>query len=171
MVKKTVENNPNSSIILTGICKGATTVNNYLTNPQYQNGSSSHIKAVVLESAASSVAPYASQIARHHVPSGVQWTIPIIFKNFLYPYAPWNKPTIIDNAAQFPRTIPVHIGFLAGDKNLDPEDTNSIIEALRKSGINVESYKETDPQLKHARLGQSKGYQQSVQQFLSNIVK
>lgn len=173
IVKKTVENNTDSSIILTGLCKGGTAISNYFTNTQYHNENLKHIKAVILESIPSSVAPYADRVAKCHVPSGLQWTIPLVFKGFLYPYAPWNASTIIDKADKFPSNIPVHISWLANeqDDQVDPNDTRAIAEALKKQVKEIQTYQETDNSLRHGRLGQSEGYQQSVRTFLDKIVK
>ncbi len=165
------ENNPKASIILSGDCKGATGVLNYLINPQYKNDDKlKPVKAVFLESPSSSLAPFAENVANNHVPSGLRWTIPLIFKGAFH-NCKWNEPTILDKTADIPDHIKLHIGYLCGDKAANPRDTAAIVQALQNAHKEVESFEDTNLSLGHGHLGQSTGYQQSVRAFLDRIVQ
>jgi hypothetical protein len=168
---QTRQNNPKASIILSGDCKGATGVLNYLSNRQYtDNGRLDSVKAAILESPSSSLAPFADNVAKNHVPAGLRWLIPLIFKGAFH-NCKWDQPTILDKANDVPNHVKVHVGYLKGDKAANPRDAAAIVQALIAAGKNVESFEHTDTSLGHGHLGQSKGYQKSVREFLDTIVK
>lgn len=169
--QETKKNNPEGSIIISGDCKGATGVLNYLTNSEYnKNNDFDPIKAIILESPSSSIAPFAENVAENHVPAGLRWTIPVIFKAAFY-NCKWDKPTILDQADRMPDHIKVHIGYLKGDKAANPRDAAAIANALKNANKTVETFEHTDTSLGHGHLGESTGYQESVRKFLDEIVK
>jgi len=166
VVEKNIESNPTASIIVSGDCVGTTGVFNWLTNPIYKDDSKfNHIKAFFAESPSSSIEPFADNIAKNHIPYGLQWIIPLVFKA-AFPNCEWGQPTILNNADKLPEHIHYHIGYIPTDKAANPRDAEAIAQALTQAGKKIELCAATNSTLSHGKLGLDEGYQQSVQEFL-----
>jgi len=171
VVEQNIENNPSASIALSGDCVGATGVFNWLTNQNYtHDGKFKNIKAFFAESPSSSFAPFADNVAQNHVPCGLRWTIPLIFKA-AFPNCKWEQPTILDKASALPDHIQYHIGYMPTDKAANPRDAQAIANALQNAGKKIEVCSATDSSLSHGKLGLDAGYQQSVRTFLDKIAQ
>jgi hypothetical protein len=167
--QETIKRNPQSNVVLVGSCKGATTILNYLSHTNNNNDQFKNIKAVILESPSISLEALTNHVARSHIPTILQGLLPKLFK-IVFPNYSWNQPTILDNANNFPATIPVFIGCSTTDKVASYQDIVTIEKRLRESNVPVQLFQHTDPQIKHGQLSNVTQYQQAIKTFLNRSV-
>ncbi len=168
--EQTIKNNPKAKIVLYGSCKGASTILNYLTNPEYQKNKFENIKAVILESPSISLESITKHIAKNHLPKSLQPVLPHLFGAF-FPNYKWGAPTMIDYASNLPNHIPILIGYLQQDKTANYRDVLKIYEVFEKAGKNkIQLFKSSNTLLKHGHLSKANDFQQRVQEFLKQNV-
>lgn len=156
--------NPDADIIFVGLCKGATTILNYLRNPKYANGFH-NVKAIILESPLVSFESCTKKIARTKMPKPLRFLLPGFFK-VAFPNYEWNQPTILDEASYFPAHIKVFIGCSHHDSVASCKDAHKITSSLKDLAISVELFEQHDKTIKHALLTHSPDYQVRVENFL-----
>jgi len=157
--------NPEASIVMIGSCKGATTILNYLV-AYHQNPKLNNLKAIILESPSVCLEDLTDQVAKNHVPSMLQWSLPYIFKAWFPAYV-WNQKTILTIPSEnIPTDIPIFIGSLEHDKVANPKNAEDIANKLAEVCKNVYLFKSTNRALTHGKIGQDKRYQQAVNAFL-----
>lgn len=165
---QTVQSNPEAKIVLVGLCKGATTILNYLNNPAY-TGSFGNVKAAILESPLISFETCTKKIAHTKVPKPLGRLLPGFFK-VAFPNYVWNQSTIYDDASNFP----THIRTLIGCSHHDPvapyEDAHKIAASLQQYNVPVELFEHHDKSIKHGHLAKVPLYRQGVEQFLTHDV-
>ncbi|MCC7414515.1 MAG: hypothetical protein IT346_00310 [Epsilonproteobacteria bacterium] len=162
---RTVENNPCARIIFVGLCKGATTILNYLNNPSYKD-SFAPVKAIVLESPLISFETCTKKIARTKLPKPLGRILPRFFKA-AFPNYVWNQPTIHDDASHFPGHIKTFIGCSRHDPVAPYEDSHKIATSLERCAICVELFEQHDKAIAHGHLAKVRRYQQKVINFLA----
>lgn len=162
---RTVQNNPEAKIIFIGLCKGSTTILNYLNNPVYKN-SFGNVKAAILESPLISFETCTKKIARSKMPKPFGKLLPGFFK-VAFPNYVWNQPTIYDDASNFPAHIKVFIGCSHYDPVAPYEDARKITASLQRCNIGVELFEQYDKTIKHGHLAKVPLYHQQVASFVA----
>lgn len=165
--EETVKQNPEAEIILVGTCKGATTILNYLTHPE-NKAKLNNVKAVILESPSLSLEALTDHVAKNNVHKNLQWLLPYLFKA-VFPNYTWNQPTVLDKSENIPSHISILIGSLVHDKVASHKDICTLLSTLKNSRKKAELVESSDKTLKHARLIESKEYQEKVNTFLKSL--
>lgn len=164
--QETVRLNPEAHIVLVGLCRGATTILNYLTNPSNKRNFEP-IKAVILESPILSLEALINQVTQTQVPKDLGLVLPYLLQATLPNYE-WNQPTIIQHASAFPDHIPILMSGLVHDTIASYQDICAIIQSLKDAQKNIDFFACDAPEIKHANLVIVKDYQEKVHTFLRN---
>jgi|GEM_PF-1378824 len=165
--EETIQKNPHATIVLSGSCKGATTILNYLTNPNNmgKDNNFSHIKAVFLESPSISLERVTNQVANKYL-YGFCRPLYHLFR-LTFPNYKWNEKNMLDWATNLPSHIPILIGYLRQDKVANYEDILKIAQRFKQAGKNVEVFESQHQLLKHGHLSKDENFQKAVQNFLA----
>lgn len=159
-----VRRNPEAEIIFVGLCKGATTILNYLTNTAYTD-TFDPVKAIILESPLVSFETCTKKIARSKLPWPFGSFLPGFFR-VAFPNYKWDQPTILQAAPNFPTHIKVFIGCSHHDSVAPCKDAHKIKTCLKNKQIDVDFFEEHDKDIKHALLTSCPQYQNRVESFI-----
>jgi len=167
--EKTIEQSPRAKVVLFGSCRGATLILNYLTNPEYKEKNFGPIKAIVLESPAISLDTLTDQVATSYL-YGNSWALRPVFSYAFSSYK-WGQKTMIDNADNFPSSIPALVGYFEQDKLANPRAVEAIVSKFKDKNKNIEGFKSANTQLRHSQLSKAEDFQEKARSFLGQHVK
>ena len=154
----------NREVILYGLCRGATTILNWLEN--YENKNT--IKAVILESPALSLKDIFTGLGEHYAFFNIKSSRLLFFFNKYFPNYNRNETNVIEHLEQMhiDNDIPLFIGHIEGDSITTDANVGLLVKTLRSTRKNPVYFFVSKEHLDHGMLSRSVDYQKTVNAFL-----
>lgn len=159
--QKVREKHTESSIVLVGISRGASTIINMLAQ---EKGDWSPIQAVILESpylSVDSLVQHISSLYVFYIPYSTSLLKKVVSTLPLYDH---QGIQTISAVPHFPPTSPVLVSYSKKDKTVSPLDAQEIVRMLRAQGNHVLEYAAEEG--RHSTLSLCPEYAKAVRTFL-----
>lgn len=164
--QETIRKNPKAKIVLIGICIGATTILNYLANPEHSTDKFNNVEAIILECPGISFDEVIEEIKQNYMPRIVKGITKMLLKAW-FPNYKSHLPTILENYANIPTHIKILIAYVQHDKVTSSKGAKKIIEKLNNRHQHLYAYEFIDKKVKHGRLSSYEDYRRYIHAFLN----
>jgi len=164
--QETIAKNPEAKIVFFGICVGATTILNYLANPDHAPDKFNNVEAIILECPGISFDEVIKSIEQNYMPRLLKKITTLLLKAW-FPSYNSHKPTILETYANIPEHIKMLIAYVQHDKVTSSQGAKKIIKVLSEQHKHLYAYEITDKKIKHGRLSAYQNYRHYMHAFLN----
>ena len=167
--KEVVRKNPLAKIVIIGVCIGATTVLNYLANPEIGGAEKfSHLDSVILQSPYISFDEVTKHMSNKYMPTGLKWLLPSVFQRwFINAKTDQTKEQVLGTYNKIPKHVKVFTCYLKGCWVCDVENIDATKARLTSQLAQTpEFFESTGPGVQHGRLFSHEPTQQAIRGFL-----